>query len=60
MNEIAALMQRADRYLGSAGLLLNGEDYESSVSRTYYTMFFAVQAVLLTRNVPDRKRISGG
>ena len=50
-KEVESLIQRATRYLKSAELLLKEGDYESSVSRTYYAMFYAVQAVLLTRDL---------
>ena len=51
MTEINALLERSERYLKSAALLLNDGDFESAVSRTYYAMFYAVQAVLLTRGL---------
>ncbi len=51
MSEIASLIERANRYLSSAQLLLDTGDYESSVSRTYYAMLYSVQAVLLTKNL---------
>ncbi len=51
MSESATLMERAIRYLQSADLLLRDGDYESAVSRTYYAMFFAAQAVLLSQNL---------
>lgn len=51
MTETTALIQKAKRYLKSAQLLLEDKDYESSVSRTYYAMFYAAQAVLLTKNL---------
>jgi uncharacterized protein (UPF0332 family) len=41
VKESASLMRRAERYLRSADLLLREGDYESSVSRSYYAMFFA-------------------
>ncbi|MGA1842717.1 MAG: HEPN domain-containing protein [bacterium] len=50
-SEIESLIQRANRYLKSAKLLLLEGDYESSVSRTYYAMFFSVQALLLTKDL---------
>lgn len=46
-DEIKLLEARARKYLQSAALLLDAEDYESSVSRSYYAMHFMVQAVLL-------------
>lgn len=48
MTEVESLIARANRYLKSAKRLLEDNDYESSVSRTYYAMFFATQALLLT------------
>ena len=51
MIEIDSLVKRAKRYIRSGELLLNDKDYESSVSRTYYAMFYAAQAVLLTKTL---------
>ena len=51
MKEVKALIDRAVRYLKSAEILLQDEDYESCVSRTYYAMFYAAQAALLTKNL---------
>lgn len=51
MKEIEELIQRADKYLKSANLLLKNKDYDSSVSRSYYAMFFATEAVLLTKEL---------
>ncbi len=51
MKEINSLIERAKRYLKSAEILLEEGDYESSVSRTYYAMFYSVQAMLLTKNL---------
>jgi len=51
MKEVHALLLKAKRYLRSADLLLGDADYESSVSRTYYAMFYCAQAALLTKNM---------
>lgn len=51
MKEVEALIRKAMRYLKSAEILLNEGDYESSVSRTYYAMFYSAQAMLLTANL---------
>jgi len=51
VKEIKSLIERASRYLKSAEILLKEGDYESSVSRTYYAMFYSVQALLLTKNL---------
>ena len=51
MKETHELIKRARRYLKSSAMLLKDEDFESSVSRTYYAMFYSAEAVLLTRNL---------
>jgi len=51
MKEAESLIKRAARYLKSAKILLEEKDYESSVSRTYYAMFYSAQALLLTRGL---------
>jgi len=51
MREVKSLIKRANRYLKSAALLLKAGDYESSISRTYYAMFYSAQAMLLTKNL---------
>ena len=51
MNEMQNLLIRAQKYLDSAELLLNAGDYESCVSRSYYAMFFMVQAALLHKEI---------
>jgi uncharacterized protein (UPF0332 family) len=51
MSEAASLIERARKYLRSSGMLLVDGDYESSVSRSYYAMFYSAEAVLLTNNL---------
>ena len=51
MKELEFLIKRAMRYLKSAEILLKEGDYESSVSRTYYAMYYSAQAMLLTQNL---------
>lgn len=51
MKEIKSLIERAKKYLRSAEILIQEEDFESSVSRAYYAMFYSVQAMLLTKNL---------
>jgi len=51
MKEVRALIKKAQRYLKSAQLLLRDNDFESSVSRTYYAMFYCAEAALLTKNL---------
>lgn len=51
MKEIVSLLERARKYLHSAEILLDEDDYESSVSRAYYAMFYAAEAVLLSQSL---------
>lgn len=51
MKETTALISRARRYLRSAEILLTDGDYDSSVSRAYYAMFYCAQAALLTKEL---------
>jgi uncharacterized protein (UPF0332 family) len=51
MNEIKELIEKAERYLKSAELLLKDGDYDSSASRTYYAMFYRAEAALLTKDL---------
>jgi len=51
MREAKALIKKAQRYLKSAEILLRDKDFDSSVSRTYYAMFYCAEAVLLTKNL---------
>jgi uncharacterized protein (UPF0332 family) len=51
MKEIDSLMARSRKYLESAEILLRSVDYESSVSRVYYAMFYSVEALLLIEGI---------
>ena len=51
MTEVASLIERARKYLKSAEMLTDEQDYESSVSRAYYAMFYAAEAALLTKGL---------
>jgi uncharacterized protein (UPF0332 family) len=51
MTEIDSLLEKAKKYLKSAALLLENQDYESCVSRVYYAMFYSVEALLLTKKL---------
>ena len=51
MTELDFLIARSNRYLRSAERLLDDNDYESCVSRTYYAMFFVTQALLLSKGL---------
>lgn len=51
MKEMEALIERAERAIKSAELLENEGDFDSSVSRSYYAMFYATEALLLTKDL---------
>jgi len=51
LKELESLLKRSDRYLQTAKILIKEGDFESSVSRTYYAMFFAAQAALLSKEL---------
>ena len=48
---IGPLIKKAKKFLKSAENLLKLGDFDSSVSRTYYSMFYSVEAILLTKNL---------
>ncbi len=51
MKEIEDLLSKSRRFLRTAELSLNDEDYDSCASRCYYAMFFSAEALLLTENI---------
>ncbi len=51
MKEIRDLMNKAEKFMGTAEHALSMGDYDSCVSRCYYAMFFMAEAGLLTRGL---------
>jgi len=51
LKEIEYLLARAERSIISATLLIKEKDYEGCVSRCYYAMFYATEAILLTKKL---------
>ncbi len=51
MKEVESLISRARKYIKSAAMLIAEQDYESSVSRSYYAMFYCIEALLLTKGL---------
>ena len=51
MEEIDELLKRAHHALISAKLLFEDKDYDSAVSRAYYAMFYAAEAVLFSKGL---------
>lgn len=47
MDQIKALDRKAQKFLRSAAVLLELEDFDSCASRAYFAMFYAAQAALL-------------
>ena len=50
-KEIKDLLEKSNRYLRSAELLLKDGDFDSCVSRCYYAMFYSAEAILLTKDL---------
>ncbi len=46
-----ALLAKAERFIASAVLLIENDDYDSAVSRLYYAMFFCAEALLLRKGL---------
>ncbi len=46
-EKIDALLNKAQKFLRSAAVLFELEDFDSSASRAYFAMFYAAQALLL-------------
>ncbi len=53
-EEIKSFVEKARKFIKSAKFLLEINDYDSVVSRTYYAMFFITEALLLTKNLAPK------
>ncbi|KAF0152459.1 MAG: HEPN domain protein [Ignavibacteria bacterium] len=51
MNEINDLTKKSEKFLKTAKLVFDSEDYDSCVSRCYYAMFFMAEAALLSKGL---------
>ena len=58
MKHIERLLENSERALASAEVLLNDDDFNGSVSRSYYAMFYALLALLATRQLGTSKHSS--
>ena len=54
-EQIESLVKKSDRYLHSAAILRDVEDYDSAASRLYYAMFYCAEALLLTKELSFSK-----
>lgn len=59
-DDSAQLMQKADRALASARLLLDAGDTDGACNRAYYAMFDAARAALSDEDTPETTRTHGG
>ncbi len=59
-NDSAQLMQKADRALASARLLLDAGDTDGACNRSYYAMFDAARAALSGEDTAETARTHGG
>ena len=59
-NDSAALMQKADRALASARLLLDAGDTDGACNRAFYAMFDAARAALANEVQPETTKTHGG
>lgn len=50
-EETQKLIVKANRSLAAAERLIDSNDYDFAVSRTYYAMFYAAEAILLSKNL---------
>lgn len=56
LDPITVLLGKAQKYLRSAAVLFELEDYDSAVSRAYFAMLYAAQALMKRHGV----RLGGG
>ena len=50
-EEIQALLKKAERSLRAAGSMIDSQDFDFSLSRAYYAMFYSAEALLLTKDL---------
>jgi len=53
--EIQALLRKAERSLRASKILIDSKDYDFSISRVYYAMFYCAEALLLTKDLKFSK-----
>ena len=51
MDQPRLLLHKAQKFLRSAAVLLELEDYDSAASRAYFAMFYSAHAALMQRRV---------
>jgi uncharacterized protein (UPF0332 family) len=56
-DEIEELLNLAEENLNEARILFENKMYKGAVSRAYYSMFHAAQALLLTKDITPKKHV---
>jgi uncharacterized protein (UPF0332 family) len=54
-EQIQSIVKKAKRSIKAAKRLIGDEDYDFASSRLYYAVFYAMEAVLLTKNLTSSK-----
>jgi uncharacterized protein (UPF0332 family) len=54
-EQIQSIVKKAKRSIKAAKRLIGDEDYDFASSRLYYAAFYAMEAVLLTKNLTSSK-----
>ncbi|WP_244409434.1 HEPN domain-containing protein [Methanocaldococcus jannaschii] len=54
-RELEKLIEKAEKSLEASENLYNSEFYDFAVSRIYYSMFYCVKALLLTKEINPKK-----
>jgi uncharacterized protein (UPF0332 family) len=54
-KQIQSIIKKAKRSIKAAKRLIGDEDYDFASSRLYYAVFYAMEAVLLTKNLTSSK-----
>ena len=53
-ENIKKLYDKAQKYLKTENLLIEHEDFDSVISRTYYAMYYMVKSILLTKDIDTK------
>lgn len=54
-EQIQSIVKKANRSIKAAKRLIGDEDYDFASSRLYYAVYYAMEAVLLTKNLNPSK-----
>jgi uncharacterized protein (UPF0332 family) len=54
-KQVKIIIDKADRSLKAAGRLIDADDFDFGASRLYYSLFYAMTGVLLTKNISASK-----